>query len=423
MAIYKGTNKVINIKKTLLPSTYQQVEYIESSGTQYINTGVAPSLSSDELKVVMKYATTTSTFTNTDNMLFGSGTPTNSDCCYFVDATRNKHLYVRYYNNSGSTTRSDFFTTYPSGVMVLNSNGLSVNGSTPITTSTSGSTSNDLPIYIFARNGTTTLNSAFKLYYFKMEKNGTLVRDFIPCYRKSDDVIGLYDLVNGVFYTNQGTGDFTKGSNVIPNVKMALKGSDFIYTKLPSGYQKCEYIESSGTQYIDSGIVSSTSIRTIINFEYTQFNSNYNRLFGTSSVSGSQYGCRSSSSSSGTYYFELPNSNSLTTNVNVVVNQKTLLDFNNNSVVSFDRTQVGTITITPTETGSQNIWVCGQNPRNTELSQIKLFSCKIYDNTKLVRYFIPCYRTSDSVIGLYDIVGGNFYTNSGTGTFTKGSDI
>ena len=36
---------------------------------------------------------------------------------------------------------------------------------------------------------------------------------------------------------------------------------------------------------------------------------------------------------------------------------------------------------------------------------------------------IPCYRKSDNVIGLYDMVGGTFYINNGTGTFTKGDDV
>ena len=37
--------------------------------------------------------------------------------------------------------------------------------------------------------------------------NGTLVRDLVPCYRKSDGVVGMYDIVNKKFYTNsfQGT--------------------------------------------------------------------------------------------------------------------------------------------------------------------------------------------------------------------------
>lgn len=47
-----------------------------------------------------------------------------------------------------------------------------------------------------------------------MRKDGDLVRDFIPCYRKLDNVAGLYDMVNDEFYTNIGTGTFTLGPNV-----------------------------------------------------------------------------------------------------------------------------------------------------------------------------------------------------------------
>jgi hypothetical protein len=36
------------------------------------------------------------------------------------------------------------------------------------------------------------------------------VRDFIPVYRKSDSVVGMYDSVNDVFYTNKWSGSFTK---------------------------------------------------------------------------------------------------------------------------------------------------------------------------------------------------------------------
>ena len=54
-----------------------------------------------------------------------------------------------------------------------------------------------------------------KIYYFKLidKTTGEMVRNLIPCYRKSDDVIGLYDTVTGTFYTNDGTGTFGKGND------------------------------------------------------------------------------------------------------------------------------------------------------------------------------------------------------------------
>lgn len=48
------------------------------------------------------------------------------------------------------------------------------------------------------------------------DENGNLVRDLVPCYRKSDGRMGFYDLVGSLFYTNT-TGDITdlkKGADV-----------------------------------------------------------------------------------------------------------------------------------------------------------------------------------------------------------------
>ena len=47
-----------------------------------------------------------------------------------------------------------------------------------------------------------------KLYYLEIYDNGLLVRSFVPCIRDEDGTIGLYDVVNNKFYTNQGTGSF-----------------------------------------------------------------------------------------------------------------------------------------------------------------------------------------------------------------------
>ena len=49
-----------------------------------------------------------------------------------------------------------------------------------------------------------------QFHYVKIYDNWTLVRNFYACYRKSDNVIGLYDKVNDVFYTNQWSWSFTK---------------------------------------------------------------------------------------------------------------------------------------------------------------------------------------------------------------------
>jgi hypothetical protein len=57
-------------------------------------------------------------------------------------------------------------------------------------------------------------NSCNRWYYVKIYEGNTQIRDLVPCYRKADTVIWMYDLINGVFYTNAGSGAFTKGSDV-----------------------------------------------------------------------------------------------------------------------------------------------------------------------------------------------------------------
>ena len=66
--------------------------------------------------------------------------------------------------------------------------------------------------YIF-RNYTST-QANIRLYSFKLYDNLTLVRDFIPAKRNSDNVIGLYDKLNNKFYINSGTGTFLPGKEI-----------------------------------------------------------------------------------------------------------------------------------------------------------------------------------------------------------------
>lgn len=54
----------------------------------------------------------------------------------------------------------------------------------------------------------------YRYYYFLHERSGEKIAELIPCYRKSDGKIGMYDTVNGAFYANTGTGVFEKGADV-----------------------------------------------------------------------------------------------------------------------------------------------------------------------------------------------------------------
>ena len=91
------------------------------------------------------------------------------------------------------------------------SNKLIINGNTVKTVSSVSFTST-YNLFLFANNnaGTAQLPGAMKLYSCQIYDNGTLVRDFWPCY-DPDGVACLYDKVEKKYYYNAGSGAFTAG--------------------------------------------------------------------------------------------------------------------------------------------------------------------------------------------------------------------
>ena len=51
-------------------------------------------------------------------------------------------------------------------------------------------------------------------YSARISQGAEIIREYIPCYRKSDGEIGLYEKYTGAFLTNEGTGTFTKGDDI-----------------------------------------------------------------------------------------------------------------------------------------------------------------------------------------------------------------
>ena len=61
---------------------------------------------------------------------------------------------------------------------------------------------------------------------------------------------------------------------------------------------------------------------------------------------------------------------------------------------------------------------------NRNYRKAKMYDYKVYDlSDNLIRDLIPCYRTADNVIWMYDKVNDVFYTNSWSWTFTKWPDV
>ena len=197
-----------------LPDEYQKVEYIESTGTQYIELDYVPQRYDE---ITSKFSMTSVPSGASNSMaLFSAGTGTYQLIFLLANVSSGNSVNGAYYKYfaSGDATRFNF---YPSAntqytVHVASDGGVTCNGYSN-SSSYGGSLDANENLFLMKRANNTAPFMG-RLYSFKIQNDGETVVELIPCYRKSDDVIGLYDYATGTFYTNAGTGTFTKGSDV-----------------------------------------------------------------------------------------------------------------------------------------------------------------------------------------------------------------
>ena len=181
---------------------------------------------------------------------------------------------------------------------------------------------------------------------------------------------------------------------------------------LPEGYTLLSYIESSGTQYIDTGFMPNQDTRVVCNCDYVA-TSSASWLFGVRVSSGqSAFAFLAYSNKFRTDY-----ANSYDKYFSADITNVSRIDKNKGTTIVN-----GTETIVDTYTafdGQYNLALLAINTAGTisGYSVAKIYSCQIYDNGTLVRDYVPCINASGE-FGLYDKVNSQFYGNAGSGAFT-----
>lgn len=172
----------------MLPADYTRLDFIESDGTTYIDTGFKPNQDTRVVMDVHLLSTTT-----------GDGYP-----MAFGVYTNNTNRFASFWNNSkwqvwlGDSSSSISSSNIERCVIDLQ-NGQYTVGSQSTSVSSSSFSSN-LTLYLLAMNqGDVYYVSAARIYSCRIYDNGTLVRDFIPAMNASGEA-GLYDLKNDVWY-------------------------------------------------------------------------------------------------------------------------------------------------------------------------------------------------------------------------------
>lgn len=383
-------------------SDYTMIEYINFTAGQLINSGVIPT----------RDTTTQVTFKTSTNgtWLFGSRSG------YGTTDTYAMHLYTAdnslWFQIASSSTPQQSYNYSGNKVTVkVDKNYMWVNGTQLNSTafSSSGFTTSSWPLYFggINENGSGTDRPFIgQIYDIKIWQGSTLVRDYVPCVRNSDGVAGLYDKVENKFYTNSGTGSFGSG---------AATGG------VVEEYQRVEYIEATGTQYIDSGYKpTSEALKYDLEYAITSSTCNFS-IMGNNDDTDKYFGIQFWGNK-----FYIGTSRGLLYK-SWTQNQKyhKIVEANNGTLtVTTDGVGESTSYVSSLyKNSSIGLFACKGDTKVESYGHARIYYAKIYDNNILVRDFVPVVRSRDGVAGLYDMVGHKFYANAGSGSFKTGGVI
>jgi len=184
-----------------------EVEYIESTGTQYIDTGVKQA---SDIEVLIGYRPVGSTV----------GWGTYFGCGY--DDKSSNNILVRHYTTTASNLNPWFgnsnyqecqITVNTSSRIVarLKYGSCTVDGQTRAITSSAANLKTAYNMYLFSANKDNApwRSQPCRIYALKVWKSGVPVRDYIPC--RIGQTGYLFDLVSGQLFGNAGTGAFVIG--------------------------------------------------------------------------------------------------------------------------------------------------------------------------------------------------------------------
>ena len=181
------------------------LEYIQSTGTQYINTGYIPNQTT-EIEADMHP-------TASSKWLFGSRTDTLNTDRFGLFLNSDTQYWIIIGNNDTSN-----YVNVPS---VLNRHKIYLSGTklkldgTENKTYSSNVINGSYNLCIGTINTGNAVDERYfvgKIYSFKIWDNENLVRDYIPVTNTIINKAGLYDSVEKKFYPNLGSGNFTAGS-------------------------------------------------------------------------------------------------------------------------------------------------------------------------------------------------------------------
>lgn len=193
---------------------------------------------------------------------------------------------------------------------------------------------------------------------------------------------------------------------------------------LPKGYKRLEYIQSTGTQYVDTLFKPTGATKVVLDFKMVNQGTAQQGIFGSRPGSSERFTVFTGTSVARLqvdYNTQFGLANSETNISGLNVNQRTSLEISNRLVVN--GVQINEVTAVSFTSAYTMYLFANNNAGTAQLpGSLFLYACQVYDNGTLVRDFIPCQNASGAV-GLWDDANAEFYGNAGTGAFTAGPEV
>jgi hypothetical protein len=425
-----------------LPSDFIKLKYLESIGSQYIKTGYVPTNTTglyidtqdvgggdtipmgswNSEPTNTRFFITRQTIDKTAGYGWGGWTQISSTGSVRYDSTLN------WLNDRKSITNNPLFPT-----VIKNLGELSFTPS--------------VDIWMFGVNlgGSHAYKFKGRIYRAKISEGSEIVRDFVPAWDDRKSKSCMYDLINNVAYYNDGEGEFLTNRNFEGTYKGYTGlgcignrlGSDYnpIDEKLPSGYTRVEFIESTGTQWMNTNYVPTTYSGVYVKYQATENTKSKNACWPVMSYDDADHAIapltNRYATSAALYWEKKFDPGYFTNNYSTDYIWVSTMNFyddavtkmkvikNDNFVQSYNigswSNTVRRFEYTPTDP----FRICYVKWSNKGVVPWKIYNVKITEGADLKRDYIPVIDSSGTPC-MYDLVTKMTLHNSGSGKFVAG---
>lgn len=430
--------QTISSMNAVLPSGYQELLAIEGTGTQYIDTTISTAQAGLSVKAKIAITGVRSTSASSGDGIWGGSWAANG---YLMIRFGGSPGYFRWHY--GNKKSNDVPVTLNKWISLeTNDTGMIIDG---VTYPCAGGGSNAQGTLSLFYVGSHSIGSPgmMRLGRTKVSVENTILADFVPC-KNSDNEVGMYDLIGQTFYGNAGSGSFLAVTeNTITASFLKVNGAwqdlfgsniDDVDTGGGSGDDWSSlksYIQSSGTQYIDTGYFPNDNTNVEVIASVSRGSNSFPTIFGMRPQGYSSYGTHDllihfySQNERATLFQR--NVGVCTANYTKYVDKKAkyVLGKKGYSVETNSYGLKEYIELTGSISSEYSLYIFNFNNMGSSYGSgaaciMKLYRFRIYEGDTIIHEFIPWQE--NGVACLKDIITGNIKYNAGTDDFVYGTD-